>query len=490
MPTHPNPAAEAHERNVRLILAWIAQYRDAPLLTPEDFLTPLQTLQQTPLPPHQAMALADLLFACLETRLDGFRAAFANVAIPLARQQRQEVHALQDVLENFALAYAGIESALSETGTPDEARPSCLERATFCLYEHIYLSHLVAAPPRLGIWQHLHQLFLRARTQQITLPAYGAALLLAAAQPSAFSARELAFIAGLIRRYGADLEISTAIPEVPHGTFWIDPSRDHPAFALARRTPPPDCRVFYFSCRTLADEVAAKLQALTVGVAPAQLGLDEFADTPAGKGALRRLASFWGKPGRRRFPRRRQSERATVCTGLTRIWRLLQAPEKLDDTDFSEWMITNQSPDGYALMHLRGKAGRLRIGDLVALRPETKGGETARWLIGLVRWALSENPEHIEIGLQILAPHATPATLAQPDAATGKVETAALILPELPPLRPQPVLVVPSGRISGLERSLVLLVEKDNLEIRHVRPRDIQEQNGRVEMFTLVPAVS
>jgi hypothetical protein len=489
MPTHPNPAAETHERNVRLILAWIAQHRDAPTLTPEDFLAPLQTLQQTPLPPLQARALADLLFACLETRLDGFRAVFAKVAIPLARQLRQEAHALQDVLENFALAYTGIESALPET--PAEAHPSCLERAAFCLQQHLYVSHLVAAPPRLGIWQLLHQTFLRARAQQIPLPAYGEALLLAAAQPSAFSGRELAFIAGIIRQYGADLEISTAIPALPHGVFWVDPSRDHPAFALVRRAPPPGCRVFYFSCRTQADALAAKLQALTVGVTPAELGLDEFAGTPAGKGALRRLAGAWGKPGRRRFPRRRQSERATLCTGLTRIWQLLQAPEKLDDTDFSEWMITNQSPDGYALMHLRGKAGRLRIGDLIALRPETKGDETAaRWLIGLVRWALSENPEHIEIGLQVLAPHATPATLAQPDASSGKVETAALILPELPPLRPQPVLVVPSGRISGLERSLVLLVEKDNLEIRHVRPRDIQEQNGRVEMFTLAPAVS
>ncbi len=164
---------------------------------------------------------------------------------------------------------------------------------------------------------------------------------------------------------------------------------------------------------------------------------------------------------------------------------MLQTPDEMTSEDFSQWMITNESPDGYALMHLNGKAGRIRVGDIVALRTETDAGSSERWQICLVRWAISENPEHIEIGLQVLAPEAIPALLAIPSDPGNKAQTSALILPELPPLRNEPVLVVPAGAIHDPNHKLLLLIERANLEIRQVRASGISEQTERVEVFTI-----
>ena len=55
-------------------------------------------------------------------------------------------------------------------------------------------------------------------------------------------------------------------------------------------------------------------------------GLPGFAASPGGHGVLRRLATLWGHPAKRKFPRRRQSYRADLCSGLDRLWQLLRHP--------------------------------------------------------------------------------------------------------------------------------------------------------------------
>lgn len=490
MPESPTTKTDLTDANVRLILTWLATHRDSPDLELEGLSTQLQTLRETPLPARQTLKLLEMLFACTTAPLESRIAQLCKASIPLPRQIRQQFNLLQEVLDNFALAYESVFESLPHDAAPQEICLT-LERTAFCLSKHLHISHLVAAPPSLGIWQRLHTAFLQIRRSspdpdhpQLLAP-YCEALLLACAQPASFSAQELMFIAHYAQHQARGLEISEQQPEDIKGVFWIDPSRDFPAFALARRLPPPEFKVYYFSCRAVAQQAEAHLQALTQGKSAQSLQLPPLAATPAGKGTLRRLIAFWGNPGKRRFPRRRQSHRATLCSGLHRLWRMLQTPDEMTSEDFSQWMITNESPDGYALMHLNGKAGRIRVGDIVALRTETDAGSSERWQICLVRWAISENPEHIEIGLQVLAPEAIPALLAIPSDPGNKAQTSALILPELPPLRNEPVLVVPAGAIHDPNHKLLLLIERANLEIRQVRASGISEQTERVEVFTI-----
>jgi len=125
----------------------------------------------------------------------------------------------------------------------------------------------------------------------------------------------------------------------------------------------------------------------------------------------------------------------------------------------------------------------LSVGDIAAVRT---GGEQ-NWQICLVRWAVSENPEHLELGLQILAPRAVPAILAQPSDALGTQHLRVLILPEIPLLRSSQLLVVASGALPKQRQKLILVIEKGNLVVREVKRTNIDEQTGSVDILSIEP---
>jgi hypothetical protein len=150
-------------------------------------------------------------------------------------------------------------------------------------------------------------------------------------------------------------------------------------------------------------------------------------------------------------------------------------------------MVTNESPDGYSLMHMAGQTESAKVGDIVAVQALGERAELEPiWHVCIVRWALSENPEHVELGLQQLASHVIAAELVRPLEMNSK-HIAALILPQMPPLRPQAGIVVQTGLLPADARRIVLLIEKDNLEIREVHPTELTEQTASIEVFNVEP---
>lgn len=421
-----------------------------------------------------------------------------EAGLPLPRKLRILVKAAQDLLELLARHFlATLQDQVDDHLVKGLRQPPevALWRTQFLLERHLLISALVAAPAVVGIWELVHrtyQLALARGTHTEAPPGsptsqqqeYASTLLLACAQPASFNARELGFIADISRRHGQRLEFLSATDERHRGLFWIDPSRDSPAVALTRRLPPPETAVLWFSCDRLAHFLQQQLQALESG-SKTGVDLPEFAGSLTGRSVLRRLIRFWGTPARRRYPRRRQSYRVTLHAGLEPLASLLRGP-LLEGEEGSTWMITNESPDGYALMHLSGAAEKLEVGDVVALKPENHPPGRGGWQACIVRWALSENPEHLEIGLQILSPQALPATIALPGD-HASTHPHVLVLPAIPGLRPNDSLVAPTGLLPDNQGSFILLVERDNLEIREVRATSMDEQTGRVEIFSITP---
>lgn len=499
LPPEPLPPQSA-EANIKSILEWLALAHGQEETEELDPLyRQLLLLRETPIPTAQRIKLLDLLYSQAEKAVEAQRPTLQEVALPISRKLRQRIRLTLKLLETLTQDYFNTLAELFDPlgGTPSRTPQTTLRRLMYCVTWQIRINHLVAAPTGIGLWQQLHSAFRTARRLGVAdlggprdgpsiLQIYTNALLAAIAQPASFSPRELEFIAQYIEQNDTPLTLLDAPPHENTGIFWIDLEKDFPAHALIRRIPSADTKVLYFSCDRIAEKAREDLSLLKQDVKASALRLPAFAETKAGHGALRRLSSLWGQPAKRRFPRRRQSYRTHLCAGLSNLWQLFQTPEA-EHAPLSEWMVVNESPEGYALMHMAGHTHRLRVGDVVglqAIRDHTDGPPP--WHVCIVRWALSENPEHIELGLQLLASHAIPAKITLPDNREAR-NLAALVLPEIQqPPRAQS-LILPSGTLQNDKQRIIVLVEKHNLEIREVRATNLDEQTGLIEIFSVSP---
>jgi hypothetical protein len=418
----------------------------------------------------------------------------AETALPIPRKPRQVIRNMQDLLEALTRLLLDFDAGKDPAPVPaDGLSPLTLWRMLRILSRHLFISSLTAAPPRAGIWRQLHQMYDIARRQGITqaIPEgairsirdeYFAAVLLGCAQPSAFTAREIYFLGKYIERFCEQVDVG--IDDLPEDRtpFWIDPESDTPAIPYSRKPPAPEIPVLDFSCHRLVSLLESQLRALETGTPPKWINLPSFSATAAGLGVMQRLIRHWGKPETRRFPRRSQNYRGELCLGFDNLRRLYKKNREVVES--SVWMVTNESPNGYAVMHLSGKTSAIRVGDVVALRTEGESGND--WQLCVIRWALSENQEHMELGLHILTSRAYVADVvltAQTEASA--CHRPALVLPVAPRLRQREALIVPTGTLAGNMENLVLIIERDNIEIREVSHIQCDERNSLIELYAM-----
>lgn len=485
------------ESNVKSVLEWLALAHgrsgsdDAEALHQQ-----LLSLRESPLPCAQRLKLLDLLYGQAQRIALHEARSLNEISLPISRKLRQRLRILLDLLATLTQDYFNTLAEIFDPQGPSVSKIPhlSLRRAMHTIAWQLRVTQLIAAPNPIGLWQQLHSAFSTARRLGLDeFPGpngsacirrlYTNILLAAIAQPSSFSSGELEFIGEYIANSTPDIKLTDTPPRDRHGIFWIDASRDFPGHALTRRIPGPDTPALYFACDEVAEVALRHHQELLKGASSEALGLPAFADTHTGPGVLLRLNQLWGHPAKRKFPRRRQSYRAHLCPGLDNLWKLIKFPGEAPG--MSEWMVINESPEGYALMHMSGHTQNLRVGDIVAMQAtDDRVQPPQTWHICLIRWAISENPEHIEIGLQILAPKAVAVEVATPTRLeSGKA--AALILPATPPLRPHQSLVVPTGLLDRQMRRVVILLEGNNLNVRELRPTGLDEQSSSVEIFSV-----
>lgn len=492
--TSSSPKPDA---NIKSILEWLALAHGRTGTEEADQLyRQLLLLREAPVPTGQRIKLLDLLYGHVERMVNAELPQLHEVSLPISRKLRQRIKLVLEALEMLTQDYFNTLATLFDPNGEDTPRPPhiSLRRAMHAIAWQIRISHLIAAPTAIGRWQQLHNAFSTARRLGLDALAgpsggpsiqriYTNILLAAIAQPASFSSAELEFINEYVERMPQELVLGELPPADSDAIFWIDLDKDFPAHALIRRVPAADTDVLYFACDSIAREAARQHTELQKGVPASALGLPAFADTHAGRGVLKRLTTLWGNPQKRRFPRRRQSYRANLCLGLEHLWQLIKAPGAKVDT--SEWMVTNESPDGYSLMHMSGQTEALRIGDIVALQALGERSEAPpAWHVCVIRWAISENPEHVELGLQLIASRAIAARIVQPhEPLSGSIE--ALLLPETPPLRPLESLVVPTGILKPNGGKIIVLVESENLSVREVWATRLDEQTSSIEVFSV-----
>ncbi len=484
---HPSAAPR-----IGKILAWF----DAPRAERlgEEFANlqqQLNDLLSCAAPPQQRLTALDAFYQRIIDDLEQATPALTNTPPPLSRKQKALLRGTQDTLLTFARALLDSLDSVNTHLVRGLGQPAerSLWRAAHILYRHYLLSALVAAPAGRDLWLELHRTFSLAQYLHLAearpepegpsiRDAYLIPILLSCAVPASLNAYEVRFVTQYLAQ-------STQLADPPDETvpaFRIDPSRDTPFLAADRKQPATENTTadLQFSFRRLCARLVAQESAMANGISPEQLGLPAFAATTAGRQLMRKLAIRWSAPAKRRFPRRRQGYRCQIVCGLNTLLETLHQTDALPPHD-AQWMVINESPDGCAIMHVSGKTGDLSVGDIAAIRTESG----TNWQICLVRWVQSEHSEHFEAGLQILSASGTPATLIRHEERADASSHGAIILPAIPPLRETQTLIAPAGCLPETPSRFLLLIEKDNLEIREMRTISLTECSNHVDAFSI-----
>jgi len=383
-------------------------------------------------------------------RLD---AALASGTLPLSIQTRNAAGTAEELLTELAYSYKLllVEQSRRLFGFASSGRALLpVLRAIQMLAQRLKLGYRMYATNPKAVWHELHELYQFALRRGLAnrslvdggetpMSVYRGALLLAFAEPLKLMQGDLDRVAAWLDRFGNQATLGPAGQQKSgQGLFLIKAQRDVPGYALSKRHHPvPQGHDLVLNTLPLAEHLLDQLARLSAGETAASLSLPAEADDPAFRDLMGRLVKHWGAVPNRRFTRLRTHARVEVCVGIRGIWEFLNSRGAAKAGN-GEWMVTNESPRGFALMHVKGPIESIRVGEVVGLR--TRESHTCH--ICVVRWVLSDNPEHLELGLEELAPTARPVSIRKTRGAPQEAERV-LLLPEVPSLNQAPAILAP-----------------------------------------------
>ena len=469
-------------------LAWLKAPAGDPLHDLAALRQYLKEAAEAVIPPAQRLKLLELLQARTDSTSTLLRPRLLDATLPLPHRLRTIAQGLLDVRGLLASAQL---SSLHQLGT-DPAAVAEQEGAAHCirvlanLAEQQQIALIVSTTVPNGLWLQAQEAFrLLEKAGGVSDDGAGRdslkiMLALVAAQPEAFTAREVSFLIEYLRQYGSVVELSPQPSPPLERWYWLEQSRDLPPVAIARRQPPSQGTLLYFSCAALGKIASQHLIQLANGRSPEELQLpansiDEYREV------LVRAQQRWSSVPRRHSHRRPSHYRVEICARIQTLWRLLHdgAPTKVsrDATPITDWMVLNESPSGFALMHVAGTIDDLAPGDALGLR--TAPGRP--WNIGLIRWARSDNPEHFELGLEMISPTAIPVEIVQPRAAESRRCTA-LLFPAASGLDRSETLMTRRGQLDT--GAFTLIRETDHrLQITQCQTHHLVLQTSKIEIF-------
>lgn len=437
--------------------------------------------------------LAELFRQHIETLLPAVERDLSEATLPLSARRRASARTADEALASLVQAYKSVLVALTRKTITFRLREFLLPPLIYslrALARRLAISHRIYAPHPRRIWREMHFLFrfgmrngiVDTELPETTLTAsavYRQALLLAFAQPPRLMQWDVERLVAYLARFGelavlGRYEQDAALP----GMFVIRPGRDSPGRALGQSRPETvTSDELVLNCQTLVETLVAQLQGLDNGTPPDELGLPSSAGGIVSRDLLRHLVQRWGTIPSRQFSRLRTHSRIELLVGLRDIWNCLVGDRRssVSREGRRSWIAANESAGGFSLMHFSGSCEPVRVGEVVGVRTADACH------ICVVRWVQSENPEHLELGMQKIAPTAMPVTVARADTPTGM---SALLLPEMPALQKAAAILASSGRMD---------VESDyRLDHRGlkwpVRTTHLIEQTLSIQMFRFSPA--
>jgi hypothetical protein len=153
------------------------------------------------------------------------------------------------------------------------------------------------------------------------------------------------------------------------------------------------------------------------------------------------------------------------------------APAAPESFRIDRWHVRDVSPQGLLITQEEESGVRFRIGDVLGIQRTSLPGH---WSVGLVRWFRAHGEKGIEVGVELAAPDAQPASVRPVD--ESQVPSPALLLPPVDAVHRPATLLVARGAIHVGKDCFLASTERGT---RRVRPLDSLEHTNAVEQFVI-----
>jgi cyclic-di-GMP-binding protein len=378
---------------------------------------------------------------------------FTNRALPMAQSESAVFDATDALWEEMRIGYVRcVQSALDgDAALGAQAAIVCQRALAYCglkMFHHYRAYRQVAGRD----WRSLHQLYAAAERLKVaeepvkdflnrdvhdTSPriAYARALLMGMSNPNELGQRQLTFVAFLLERWAAKLEISVKRVDEGDGVpaLVVDLEGERVPERVETAADALGAGQRFLDTRKLAKSLRNRVGLLRKGESPAKLALGEDCIQPSCEQMLVFLYRQWcqGKPSRA-VERRKVGKPAQAGNEMEaihffisgRVFRQPGQQKELtqkqraeiatfgristrDDTDsgdtqgfrLEDWRIEDDSAQGLRMIRAAASPGkRYMHGQLVCVLP----ADSKSLLLGHVRWLMTAENGDLHAGVKLL----------------------------------------------------------------------------------------
>jgi hypothetical protein len=474
----------------------------------------LISLNRNPLDADTRLKLLELYTTAINNLVPELQHKYTLVALPLPEKSRQAANLARRLFMELAYGYKIILLERLEKkriGFGGRVHLALLiQRAIAALSKELCAFYKTYSPTPPGIWSEIHRLAHLAlernlhdepvdRGRNSISATYKQTLLLALANPYKLMHGEVDRVTDYLVEYG---NLARLYPmqatQSSVGVFLVNLDSDAPPKSLEQGHT-KGRNYILLGTDALVSTLQDQISKLESGRPPKALNLPDYAKLPSYLNLMRRLLKDWTLVPKRKFQRMANNNIMEICVGLRAASHFISfqpGATEMETLDFSgieqsgspamgkpeqsqfvtsQWAVTNESAGGLGLKCISGSTQPIRIGEIIALRSQ----DSQNWNIGVVRRVFSDKPEHLELGVQMLAPTASPITIKPVVAGPKDTFQAALLLPEIRALQqPATIVAAPATYRSKLEYLLY-----QNSGISNVRAMRLIEQTASFDQF-------
>jgi len=304
----------------------------------------------------------------------------------------------------------------------------------------------------------------------------------------------------------ASLTTSPADADTP-GVFVLPPNAETSSITAGSGAP---AGRHWLDARQLIGALQAQVEQLLCGARPETAGFSDRLSSVDGAQIITRLCGQWLHAADRRTQRFPSNQRIHVLTGLPAAYRVLNQGRAFDATDYAEpaeedhidfsavsafpasqtpqrlhttlSTVRNRSVGGLSLSLPALEAGRLRVGQLIAIKLEgTQDSGAREWIIGIIRWLVQASDDAFNTGIQYVGRHVKPCAVRAVRGNNNHVQPA-LRTDLQHASQTLHTLIAPRGTYAE-KRSLELIRGQESVM---VRANSLIETNPAFERFTYV----